>query len=134
MWISMLLSRAIQVRPRNSAPVYPNLKPHLGLYSVRTRAHPKKSTFVHNLLNKHKYAEILSRYHQKNFDFPKLYWKIQLSCKWSEIVKHVKQLQNRDYILLYKGQFWGHQIFEIDFLSNFYARNHSFLLHRVHNT
>ena len=66
----MFLSRAIQVKPCNSAPVYPNLKPHLGLYSVHTRAHPKKSTFMHNLLNKHKYAEILSRYHQKNFDFP----------------------------------------------------------------
>ena len=69
----MLLFKAMHMRQQNSALVYPNLKPHLGLYSVRTRAHPKKSTFVHNLLNKHRYAEILSRYHQKNFDFPKLY-------------------------------------------------------------
>ena len=52
MLISMLLSTAIQVRPGSSALVYPNLKPHLGLYNVRTCAHPKKSTFVHNLLHK----------------------------------------------------------------------------------
>ena len=79
----MLLSTAIQVRPGSSALVYPNLKPHLGLYNVRTCAHPKKSTFVQNLLYKltfnYKYAEILSRYHQKKFDFPKVYQKMQLS-------------------------------------------------------
>ena len=69
----MLLSTAIQVRPGSSALVYPNLKPHLGLYNVRTCAHPKKSAFVYNLLHKltfnYKYAEILSTYHQKNFIF-----------------------------------------------------------------
>ena len=67
MLISMLLSTAIQVRPGSSALVYPNLKPHLGLYNVRACAHPKKSTFAHNLLYKltfnYKYAVILSTYH-----------------------------------------------------------------------
>ena len=46
----MLLFRAMHMRLQNSALVHPNLKPHIDLYSVRTCAHPKKSTFVHNLL------------------------------------------------------------------------------------
>ena len=79
----MLLCRALHMGPVSYPLFHPNLKPHLGLYNVRTCAHPKKSTFVHNLLYKltfnYKYAEILSRYHQKKFDFPKVYQKMQLS-------------------------------------------------------
>ena len=126
----MLLSTAIQVRPGNSAPVYPNLKPHLGLYSVRTRAHPKKSTFVQiyyisrpsntNMLRFS--ADII----KKNLIFQKFIKKCNFHFLWLEIVKHVEQVQNSVFILLYNGAILGHQLFEIDLLSTFYAWNHSF--------
>ena len=79
----MLLCRALHMGLVSYPLFHPNLKPHLGLYNVRPCAHPKISTFVHNLLYKltfnYKYAEIFSTYHQKNFDFPKVYQKMQLS-------------------------------------------------------
>ena len=63
------------MRLQNSAPVHPNLKPHLGLYSVRTGAHPKKSTFVNNLLKNQPSNTNMLRFSadiiKKNFVFQK---------------------------------------------------------------
>ena len=59
--ISMLLSRALAVRPSFSALFQPHLKPYQGLYHLLGPAHPKNLDFV--WLSQHicKYAEILSK-------------------------------------------------------------------------
>ena len=48
--ISMLLCRALHTGLLLNPLFHSKQEPHQGLYSVRTCAHPKKCTFVHNLL------------------------------------------------------------------------------------